>query len=94
MNIADNPISKPYLGGIIVLLGSCANLPGNQDIRHLRLAPRYIIQIRPSIFKGVWRSCTLGRSTTALSKYFPKSTASYEISLMSSIKSVKDQAKF
>ena len=29
MNIADNPISKPYLGGIIVLLGSYASLPGN-----------------------------------------------------------------
>ena len=41
MNIADNPISKPYLGGIIVLLGSYASLPGNQDIRHLRLVLRY-----------------------------------------------------
>ena len=49
MNIADNPISKPYLGGYNC---SYASLPGNQDIRHLRLAPRYVIQIRPSIFKG------------------------------------------
>ena len=29
MNIADNPISKPHLGGIIVLLGSYASLPGS-----------------------------------------------------------------
>ena len=41
MNIADNPISKPYLGGIIVLLGSYTSLPGSQDIRHLRQVQRY-----------------------------------------------------
>ena len=29
MNMADNPISKSYLGGIIVLLGSYASLPGS-----------------------------------------------------------------
>ena len=56
MNIADNPISKPYLGGIIVLLGSYASLPGNQDIRHLRLVPRYVIQIRPSMLIQVFHS--------------------------------------
>ena len=67
MNIADNPISKPYLGGIIVAM------LGNQYIRHLRLAPRYVIQTRPSIFKGVSHTCTLDRSTTAVWKYFPKS---------------------
>ena len=49
MNIADSPTLKPYLGGIIVLLESYASLPGNKDIRHLRLAPRYDIQIRPSV---------------------------------------------
>ena len=32
MNIADNPISKPYMGSKIVLLGSCASLPGREDI--------------------------------------------------------------
>jgi len=41
MSIADNPISKPYLGGIIVILGGYASLPG--DIRHLRLVPRYML---------------------------------------------------
>ena len=45
MNIADNPSSKPYLGGIIVLLGSCASLPGNQDVRHLRLAPGMLYKL-------------------------------------------------
>ena len=54
MNIDDNPISKPYLGGIIVLLGSYASLSGNQDIRHLRLVPRYVI--RPSILIQVFHS--------------------------------------
>ena len=53
MSIADNPISNTYLGGIIV--ATYASLPGNQDIRHLRLVPRYVILIRPSIFKGVSR---------------------------------------
>ena len=43
MSIADNPTLKSYLGGIIVLLGNYANLPGNQDIRHLRLVPGYVI---------------------------------------------------
>ena len=56
MNIADNPISKPYWGDIIVELGSYASLPENQDIRHLRLAPRYVIQIRPSILIQVFHS--------------------------------------
>ena len=56
MNIADNPISKPYLGGIIILLGSYANLPGSQNIRHLRLVARYAIQKRPSISIQVFYS--------------------------------------
>ena len=66
MNIADNPISKPHLGDIIVAM--LAYL----EIRHLRLAPRYVIQIRPSIFKGVSRIYALGRSATAVSKYISK----------------------
>ena len=56
INIADNPISKPYLGGIIVLLGSYASLPGNQDIKDLRLVPKYVLQIRSSIMIQVFHS--------------------------------------
>ena len=44
------------LGDKIVLLGSYASLPGNQDIRHLRLVARYVIQIRPSISSQVFHS--------------------------------------
>ena len=47
--VVDNLTSKPYLGGIVVVLDSYASLPGNWGIRHLRLAPRYVIQIRPSV---------------------------------------------
>ena len=71
MNIANNLISKPYLGGVIILL---AYVPGNQDIRHLRLAPRYVIQIRPFIQGGVARMYTVDKSKTVVSNYFPKST--------------------
>ena len=56
INIADNPTSKPYLGGIILLLGSCCSLPGNQDISHHRLAPKYVIKIRPSVLIQAFHS--------------------------------------
>ena len=73
---------------------SYASLPGNPDIRHLRLAPRYVIQIRPSIFKGVSRIYTVGRSASAVSKYFLKSTVKLRHFLMFSVKSVNCQENF
>ena len=89
MNITDNPISKPAL---LEWRNCITSLPGNQDIRHLRLAPRYVIQIIPSIFKGLWHTCTLWVDLRPRSRIIIQSQQwSYNISLMFS---VKGQAKF
>ena len=66
MNIADNPISKPYLGGVIVLLAyleiKISDTLGWPQGMLYKLDLQYLRHMY-----------TVGRSVTVVSNYFPKS---------------------
>ena len=69
MNIADNPISKPYLGGVIVLLAYL-------EIRisdTLGWPQGMLYKLDLQYSRGVAHMYTVGRSVTVVSNYFPKS---------------------
>ena len=84
MNIADNPISKPYLGGVIVLLAyleiRISDTLGWPQGMFYKLDLQYSRHMY-----------TVGRFVTVVSIIFQSQWSSYDISLRFS---VKGQAKF
>jgi len=91
MNIADNPISKPYLGGIIVAMLAYLEIRISDT---LGWPQGMLYKLYLQYSRGVSHTCTLGRSATAGSKYFQSQWSSHDIPLMFSVKLVKDQENF